>query len=79
MSRSFDTTFLRFFSIDSSKIHLKEFSISSVVSSNAKLCTVAIYGNLKPVDHWLSAGGPQHASRVGHTRLCTLKIGLHAK
>ena len=24
-----------------------------------------------------STGGPQHVSRVGHGRLCILKMGLH--
>ena len=29
--------------------------------------------------HWFSTGGPQHVSRVGHARLRTLKLGLHAE
>ena len=29
--------------------------------------------------HWFSTGGPQHVSRVGHGRLHTLKMGLHAE
>ena len=28
---------------------------------------------------WFSTGGSQHVSRVGHGRLCSLKMGLHAE
>ena len=49
------------------------------------------YDNIEPVlsvqaqtrkkclDQWFSNGGPQHVSRVGHGRLCTLIMGLHAE
>ena len=31
------------------------------------------------LNHWFSTGRLQHVSQVGHERLCTLKMGLHAE